>query len=75
MYTDAGIDIYRLLGAAEIIPWCWEGGWDVHLMAAKEGGYTVCLFLCRVSWSRSAIKYMAVNPTSTGACFVHVILS
>ena len=30
--------IYELLGAAEIIPWCWEGGWDMHLMVAEDGG-------------------------------------
>ena len=29
--------IYKVLGAAEISPWRWEGAWDVHLMAAKEG--------------------------------------
>ena len=39
------------------------------------GGHAARLFVCsRVSWSRSAIIYMAVNSTSTGACFVLVIL-
>ena len=30
--------MYKLLGAAEIIPWFWEGDWDVHLMMAEDGG-------------------------------------
>ena len=47
-------------------------------MAAEEsllkGRRTARLFVCRASWSRSAIIYMAVNLTSTGACLVRVIL-
>ena len=60
------------------MPRRWEGGWDVLLIAAEEsvlkGGHAALLFMCRASWSRSAIIYMAVNLTSTGGCLVRIIL-
>ena len=47
-------------------------------MAAEEsllkGGRTARLFMCRASWSRSVIMYMAVNLTSTSTRLVCVIL-
>ena len=40
---------YKLIGAVKLVPRYWEGGWDVHLMAAEEsalkGDHTALLGL------------------------------
>ena len=56
------------------MPRRWEGGWIAAEEFVLKGGHTALLFVCRASWSRSAIIYMAVNLTSTGGCLVRVIL-
>ena len=64
--------------APEIIRRCRHGGWDVRLMVAEEsllkGGRAVHLFVCRASWSRSAIICMAVNLTSTAATSICLVV-